>query len=405
MPQLSLPTSVTNNQENDGENFAEEYQVDTISITSISQHSQEADDVDDDDEYVYNDNTIAVNDTPHLPHFGSVSVVNSNDVHFGNKTVYKGPVTIKQFVYPKSDGSNSSESGLGGLAKAIDGGVINGGFIGDQKNHDCEVAFKKDEFEEREQEANNNWTAFRKGFEWIKTVPYRRLKETILFVIILVISITTISAVVIWRNPSKVVQIDQKYPEEDNIVPIDYTSDTGALDKLRINNRLIWLAQPPAGSMNKLKLPVSLIIVHHTATISCTSQAQCVFQTRHIQTFHMESNGWSDIGYNFIIGGDGAVYEGRGWTLEGAHTLAWNNVSIGIAFIGTYNNEIPSSSMLSAFQLLVEKGVELGHVTKDYKVMGARQFSGTESPGKTFYELLKHWSHWIDFKDLKKVKL
>lgn len=119
----------------------------------------------------------------------------------------------------------------------------------------------------------------------------------------------------------------------------------------------------------------------------------------------MESNGWSDIGYNFIIGGDGAVYEGRGWTLEGAHTLAWNNVSIGIAFIGTYNNEIPSSSMLSAFQLLVEKGVELGHVTKDYKVMGARQFSGTESPGKTFYELLKHWSHWIDFKDLKKVKL
>lgn len=62
------------------------------------------------------------------------------------------------------------------------------------------------------------------GFEWIKTVPYRRLKETILFVIILVISITTISAVVIWRNPSKVVQIDQKYSEEDNIVPIDYTS-------------------------------------------------------------------------------------------------------------------------------------------------------------------------------------
>jgi peptidoglycan recognition protein len=29
--------------------------------------------------------------------------------------------------------------------------------------------------------------------------------------------------------------------------------------------------------------------------------------------------GWSDIGYNFIVGEDGNVYEGRGWTKVGAH--------------------------------------------------------------------------------------
>lgn len=39
-----------------------------------------------------------------------------------------------------------------------------------------------------------------------------------------------------------------------------------------------------------------------------------------MQTFHMESKGWDDIGYNFMIGGDGAVYEGRGWDSQGAHT-------------------------------------------------------------------------------------
>lgn len=39
-----------------------------------------------------------------------------------------------------------------------------------------------------------------------------------------------------------------------------------------------------------------------------------------MQTYHMESKNWDDIAYNFIVGGDGAVYEGRGWEKQGAHT-------------------------------------------------------------------------------------
>lgn len=47
-----------------------------------------------------NKSSLAVCNQAQIPYFKSVSVVNSNDVHFGNKTVYKGPVTIKQIVYP-----------------------------------------------------------------------------------------------------------------------------------------------------------------------------------------------------------------------------------------------------------------------------------------------------------------
>ena len=39
--------------------------------------------------------------------------------------------------------------------------------------------------------------------------------------------------------------------------------------------------------------------------------------------------GWSDIGYNFVVGEDGNVYEGRGWNSVGAHTYGYNNRSIG----------------------------------------------------------------------------
>ena len=34
-----------------------------------------------------------------ISNFGNVRVKNSTNVHLGNKTFYKGPVTIKQFVY------------------------------------------------------------------------------------------------------------------------------------------------------------------------------------------------------------------------------------------------------------------------------------------------------------------
>jgi hypothetical protein len=39
------------------------------------------------------------------PSFGNIVVNSSSDVHFGNKTFYNGPVTIKQFVYTTRNGS------------------------------------------------------------------------------------------------------------------------------------------------------------------------------------------------------------------------------------------------------------------------------------------------------------
>lgn len=45
------------------------------------------------------------------PTFGDVCVKNSSNVHFGNKTFYNGPVTIKQIVYsnPTVEGEKNSE--------------------------------------------------------------------------------------------------------------------------------------------------------------------------------------------------------------------------------------------------------------------------------------------------------
>lgn len=39
--------------------------------------------------------------------FGNIVVKNSADVHFGNKTFYQGPVTIKQFLYNNSSSDSN----------------------------------------------------------------------------------------------------------------------------------------------------------------------------------------------------------------------------------------------------------------------------------------------------------
>jgi peptidoglycan recognition protein LC len=113
-----------------------------------------------------------------------------------------------------------------------------------------------------------------------------------------------------------------------------------------------------------------------------------------MQTYHMESKSWDDIGYNFLVGGDGDVYEGRGWDKQGAHTKGYNSGSIGIAYIGTFNKKLPSERQLGAGFLIMKEGVNLGKLTSDYKMYAHRQLIASESPGAAFYEIIKTWNHW-----------
>lgn len=108
----------------------------------------------------------------------------------------------------------------------------------------------------------------------------------------------------------------------------------------------------------------------------------------------MESNGWDDIGYNFLVGGDGAVYEGRGWNKEGAHTKGYNRQSICIAFIGLFNTLVPSERQLKAAEILIQMGVDDKKLASDYKLYGHRQLMATQSPGTALYNIIKTWTHW-----------
>lgn len=43
--------------------------------------------------------------------------------------------------------------------------------------------------------------------------------------------------------------------------------------------------------------------------------------------------------YSFAVGGDGKVYEGRGFNVVGAHAPGYNDKSIGICLIGDWQGK------------------------------------------------------------------
>lgn len=68
-----------------------------------------------------------------------------------------------------------------------------------------------------------------------------------------------------------------------------------------IQKRDSWGALKAKDRSNFMENPPPVVIVHHSGTRSCTSQNACKKQVASIQRYHVFTNGWWDIGYNFLV--------------------------------------------------------------------------------------------------------
>ncbi|CAG0889019.1 unnamed protein product [Cyprideis torosa] len=167
---------------------------------------------------------------------------------------------------------------------------------------------------------------------------------------------------------------------------------SGSTGSCSIVSRSQWGARSPTSS-TPLATP-GYVIVHHTVTGGCSSTSACASIVRGIQTHHMTGNGWSDIGYNFLIGGNGDIFEGRGWNRVGAHAPNYNSKSIGIAMIGTFTGSLPTASARDSLNKLIACGVSKGEISSTYRLLGHRQVKSTECPGQALYNYIKTLPHY-----------
>lgn len=113
----------------------------------------------------------------------------------------------------------------------------------------------------------------------------------------------------------------------------------------RVITRSEWGSPDPYGNLFKgtdrywppIHKPVKQIFIHHTVTSNF--QADPSAAVRAIWDFHANTRGWGDVGYNYLVDGNGNAYQGRlgGDNAVGGHVLDYNRGSLGVALLGCFD--------------------------------------------------------------------
>lgn len=174
-----------------------------------------------------------------------------------------------------------------------------------------------------------------------------------------------------------------------------------------------------SGSCARQFYNVQQLFVHHTAGTNFDSNPRATM--RAIYWYHTVRRGWCDIGYNFVIGADGSIFEGRwarayapwethssedrsGRAVAGAHVSGYNSGSVGISMMGNFSQvEVPPAARRSLARLLAwevdrhdlqaigkhtYRNPETG-VTRELPfIAGHRDAGYTECPGNLLYARL-----------------
>lgn len=158
------------------------------------------------------------------------------------------------------------------------------------------------------------------------------------------------------------------------------------------------------------------LIVHHTATTNGDPDPAATL--RAIYRYHVVTQGWADVGYNFFVDESGRTWEGRwsrsyaagaspsgddeqGRGVTGSHTAGWNSGTVGVALLGTLTDRDATPAARSALVDLLawqadRNGLDpqattpftnpvSGATTTTPNIAGHRDYVATDCPGGTFW--------------------
>jgi len=160
---------------------------------------------------------------------------------------------------------------------------------------------------------------------------------------------------------------------------------------------------------------VNMAFVHHTVSDNDYAAADTPAMVLAVCRFHRNTNGWNDIGYNFLVDKYGRLFEGRAGGIDqpvvGAQAQGWNSQSTSVSNIGDFSSVPESDAALSAmanllaWKLGVHGAPVSGHVTLTSaggsqnrypngaratfeRISGHRDGGATACPGQALYDQL-----------------
>lgn len=127
------------------------------------------------------------------------------------------------------------------------------------------------------------------------------------------------------------------------------------------------------------------IIIHCTAT-----KPSVDWGVKEIRRCHINDNGWSDIGYHYVIRLNGFIERGRAEWRQGAHCVGHNRHSIGVCYVGGLDqNGNPSDTRTPAQRRAML--TLLKELTQKYhcEIHGHNEYSSKACPCFNAYEEYK----------------
>ncbi len=160
---------------------------------------------------------------------------------------------------------------------------------------------------------------------------------------------------------------------------------------------------------------VDMAFVHHTVNANSYAPADSAAIVLAICRYHRDSNGWNDIGYNFLVDRYGAIFEGRAGGVDraviGAQAQGYNSYSTGVSNIGDFTSVgetsagIRSTARIIAWKLHLHGAPVQGKITETSgggslnahpqgeritfnRISGHRDGDATDCPGNALYAQL-----------------
>jgi len=179
-----------------------------------------------------------------------------------------------------------------------------------------------------------------------------------------------------YRPPQAKLPVD-KPPGGRPLAP----SDDG--DHYELVPRSAWTNEP-VGANHVLMGKVNKITIHHTDEHGGMDGKADIDVVRMIERYHRgPEKRWAAIGYHFLVGKDGKIYEGRPVKFQGAH-CGKNENNLGISVIGSCHLNLPNPRQLKALKAFLDDQRERFAVSKS-QVYGHRDIKPTICPGDRLY--------------------
>jgi hypothetical protein len=124
------------------------------------------------------------------------------------------------------------------------------------------------------------------------------------------------------------------------------------------------------------------LVIHHSVIYDNDD----LTSVQDVQALHQTDRAWADVGYHFLVGKGGSIYEGRDLQVRGTHVAGYNTGSVGVCLLGnTSVDGVPDAQWqaLGQISFWLKDFLTLTHIAAH------RDFNPqTECPGNTLYDAL-----------------